>query len=112
MSRRRDVLGLLSELERQRLGEAAIRRGRLDIRLARTDAERGTLVSRRAAARETPTADALPHLGAFQRDIAARISLCDADRDAIEAELETVEEEVRACWRWSETLKAVARRSS
>ena len=112
MSRRREILGLLSELERQRLGDAAIRRGRLDIRLAQTDAERSVLVSHRAAACEAPTAEALPHLVPFQKAIAARISRCDTDGDALRAELETVEEEVRARWRWSEALKAVARRSS
>lgn len=112
MSRRREVLTLLSELERQKLAAAASRRGQIDDRLARIESERRDLVERRSAAREVQTIESLPHLGAFQSAVAARISRCEADGDALREELETVEEELLACWRWSRTLRTVARRPS
>ena len=111
MSRRRDVLDLLSELERQRIGDAASRRGRLDARLAATEAERGALLTHRVAARDAPSVEALPHLGSFQRAITTEISRCDADGDTLRAELEAVEEEILLRWRWSRTLKAAGRLS-
>ena len=112
MSRRREVLGLLSELERQRLGDAASRRGQLDVRLAQIEAERSALLSRRSAARDAPAVEALPHLESFQRAMTARIARCDEDGGALRGELEMVEDEILVRWRWSRTLKAAARRPS
>lgn len=110
MSRRRDVLHLLFELERHALGEAAIRRGELDIRIEKAGAERAALLARRAAASEAPGAEALPHLASFRRAIAAEIASCDAARGALGAERDAAEEEIVASWRRSEALRAVARR--
>jgi hypothetical protein len=112
MSRRRQVLGLLSELERRKLGDAASRRGQIEARRARIEAERRDLVENRSAARDAQTIESLPHLASFQRAVAARISRCEADDDALRTELEAVEEEMLVHWRWSKTLRTVAGRPS
>ena len=105
------MLGLLCELERQRLGEAARRRAGLDGRLAEARAERAALAARRRAAGEAAAAaEALPHLGPFRRVVDARIARCDAEEEALRVELEAAEEELRARWRWSKALEAAARR--
>lgn len=112
MSRRNEVLNLLSELERQKLGDIARQRGAIELRLSQADAERGRLVRSRLAARDAPAAEALTHLAAFDKAVFAKITRCEQDATALRVEHRTAEDGISESWRRSKALQIVARRSS
>lgn len=112
MSRRHEVLDLLSKLEREKLGQMARQRGVIEQRLSQANAERGRLVRSRLDAREAPAVEALGHLAAFDKRMVARITRCEQDADALRIEHRAAGDEISESWRRSKALQMVSRRSS